>query len=238
MTLFFDRLLEAPCDDFVDEVKRERNNWVKDPSKVKEATLVAEMINLYTNFSDSGLWGTSSKAEKLIALATKYGDANKKQKKQSGGPPKGSDPKAGKTAGKASNGSKVEPWRTKFAGFKTTHNGEHYKWCAKHGHPNPATGKQPGMYMPADHDHDAWAKNKADRDAAFKQKKATGKRKAEESSKPEKSVDDKLKGQRLALSKTFRTALVTEMQVSDAAAEAIVDNVMANATDAELADFS
>ena len=77
-------------------------------------------------------------------------------------------------------------------------------------------------------------------DAAFKQKKATGKRKttAEESSKPEKSVDEKLKGQRLALSKTFRTALVTEMQMSNAAAEAIVDNVMANATDAELADFS
>ena len=127
----------------------------------------------------------------------------------------------------------VDTWRFEKKGTTITGpDGKRYKWCSRHGHKDKSTGKQPGMYMPEDHDHETWAKEKAAKDEAFKQrlkdKKAAGKRKPEEKGDGnlKKKGGKKPKGDHLALSKSFMSSLTTQMQVGDEEAKALVDNAM------------
>ena len=91
------------------------------------------------------------------------------------------------------------------------------------------------MYMPEDHDHDAWALAKKARSAAYIAKKRASSADpttATASAKKKVTVNGKL-----ALSKSFKTALATKMQCSDAEVKDIVDSAMkACDADAELKD--
>ena len=223
LTLIFDKLGATKCVDFAQEVKREKNAWIKDSSSVDEAKLVADFTNLYTNYKRTGDWEkVDQKEATIIALATQV-DHLKKQVKASKPSAKGTNPK---------QNSAVQSWRFEKKGTTITGpDGKRYTWCPRHGHKDKSTGKQPGMYMPEGHDHDEWAKEKAAKDEAYKQrikeKRAAGKRKSEDKTddKPKKK-GGKQKGDRLALAKSFVSSLTTQMQVGDDEAKALVDNAM------------
>ena len=69
----FEKLLTTNYPDFQSEVKLARNQWVKNPSAIDENTIIAEFINLYTNFKANGEWYkhvANSKEAAIIALVT------------------------------------------------------------------------------------------------------------------------------------------------------------------------
>ena len=54
LTLIFDNLAIAKCTDFRADIKAEKRNWVKNPSLIDIPTLIADAINLYTNYKSTG----------------------------------------------------------------------------------------------------------------------------------------------------------------------------------------
>ena len=89
------------------------------------------------------------------------------------------------------------------------------------------------MYMPAPHDHAAWVKNKAEKQAAWKEKQksqraAKRKGKPDDASKSNKKSSSSGGGEKLTLSKSFRAALTTKVQLSDAEIQDLVAYAKAN----------
>ena len=144
LTLMFDKLLETSCPDFLSEVKLSRNQWVKNPAAIDENVLVAEFINLYTNFKSNGEWDKHvvNKDATIIALATALKAAKK-----------ATEPAPKLKGAPKSNDTGPPAWKFEKVGATTTcpDSGNIFKWCPHHG--SIANGK--GMYMPAYHDHDA-----------------------------------------------------------------------------------
>ena len=80
------------------------------------------------------------------------------------------------------------------------------------------------MYMPEDHDHDAWALAKIGRSAAFLTKKRATKAEAD----PAAASASKKKKGKLSLVKSFSPALTTEMQISNIEIKDIINTTMKN----------
>ena len=55
LALNFDEL-EKTARGFLADIKRQRSEWVKNPSAFNTRTLIADMINLYTNYKSTGEW--------------------------------------------------------------------------------------------------------------------------------------------------------------------------------------
>ena len=73
LTLLFEKLLATTYPDFQPEVKLTRDQWSKDPCVINKNKVVAEFINLFTNFrANDGKWGKQvvNKDATIIALAT------------------------------------------------------------------------------------------------------------------------------------------------------------------------
>ena len=49
LTLTFESLVKTRCSDFLDDVKRQRSEWIKDSSTLDSGQFCVDMINLYTN---------------------------------------------------------------------------------------------------------------------------------------------------------------------------------------------
>ena len=92
--------------------------------------------------------------------------------------------------------------------------------------------------MPEDHDHNAWALTKKEKPAAYLAKK-----RAVNADPTAASASDKKKvaiSGKLALAKSFKSALCTKMQCSDAEIKDIIDGAMQSCesdADAELKDY-
>ena len=165
----FQKLLETNCPDFKSEVKLCRNQWVRNPSATDENTIIAEFINLYTNFKANGEWDkhvANSKEATIIALVTALAAAKKAVADATGA----QDEKPLAPLKSIDNSNGPPAWKcTKegtFANCPIT--GNRFKWCPHHGKRNQEVR---GMYMPEDHDHTAWAKKRKDRDDAYNAKK-------------------------------------------------------------------
>ena len=82
--------------------------------------------------------------------------------------------------------------------------------------------------MPSPHDHDAWAANRkekiAQRDKLRAERQGEKKDAGAGAGKKRAATNGKLK-----LAKSFKTALVSKVQLSDAEVKDIVDDAMANA---------
>ena len=94
-----------------------------------------------------------------------------------------------------------------------------YVWCPDHGRKRDH-GKS-GMYMPEPHDHNAW---QLKRDKATNEWKE--KQKARKDSK-RKAPDSTTSTPKLNLDKSFHSALTTQVMLSDAEAQTMVNDVMA-----------
>jgi hypothetical protein len=109
------------------------------------------------------------------------------------------------------------------------HKGTKYSWCPHH---HLKDGSINGLYMPAPHDHNAWAKAKAKRVAKFKKckrDKEGGKCKDPGSGPAKKhKANDKLK---LTLSDKLTQALVTQHHLLQTEADELFSKVFQEAED-------
>ena len=223
LTKVFEQVQTAGCKDFLATVKMDRSNWIKDPANFDHATIFGQWINLYTNFKSTGEWDEVAvdKDAQIVALTSEL----KKEKLKNGDQRIPKKDKATKKAGQSdAPEDKKKPWRTTFVGKITTDpDGKPMKWCGKHGAIDKETGKQPGCYMPPDHDHAVWAKERKAKQEAYEAKK----RKHADGDNGDSSGSDKSKKNKMSLSlkEKMRTALVSKIQLSDPEVDAILADI-------------
>jgi hypothetical protein len=107
------------------------------------------------------------------------------------------------------------------------HEGLKFVWCPKH---TSKDGSINGLYMPSPHDHDEWAKTKADKTAAFKKRKDDAKKSGNKLASPAKKSKSEGEDLKLALSSKFTSAMVTHCHMGQAEAENMFDFIYRNAT--------
>ena len=56
LTLCFEQLVKTNCPDFLNDVKRQRSEWIKDSSKFGAGQFCVELNNLYVNYKSTGAW--------------------------------------------------------------------------------------------------------------------------------------------------------------------------------------
>ena len=100
-----------------------------------------------------------------------------------------------------------------------------YVFCKEHGHKDKNSNKN-GMYMPTPHDHAGWLAKILANNTAWKEKnkeaKAAGKRKSTKAIPTSGSPPSNI-----SLSKSFKSALTTQVNLSNAEEENIISRVMA-----------
>ena len=101
------------------------------------------------------------------------------------------------------------------------HGGRKYEWCSKH---SSKDGSINGLYMPSPHNHDEWAKAKAEKTAAFKKRKEDMKKSPDGTPAAKKAKQDggELK---LQLGSKLTSALVTQHHMTQADAEDVFNTV-------------
>ena len=107
------------------------------------------------------------------------------------------------------------------------HEGCKYVWCAKH---TSKDGSINSLYMLSPHDHNEWAKAKADKTAAFKKRKEDTKKSGNKQASLAKKSKSEGEGQKLALSSKFTSVMVTHCHMGQAEAENVLDSIYKNAT--------
>ena len=114
--------------------------------------------------------------------------------------------------------------------------GKKYVWCQHHGPNNGKSVMQTGIYMLAPHNYAKWlSKNNKKPDAWNYQQKemkaASNKRKVyfETNSNTNSNAKKRGKNGNIVLIKSFKSALVTKVQIYDPEVQDILDTAMANA---------
>ena len=149
LPITFEQLVKTGCSDFLEDVKRQRSECIKDSGTFNSGQFYVDMINLYTNYKATGKWDKKnvSSQKSIIALATAL--TNKQAKKKSN---KGNDTGKPKGGG-GNNHPKLPSWRVmKSCPNSTCPDKDKWVWCKHHGRKDEH-GNQHGMYMPEGHDH-------------------------------------------------------------------------------------
>ena len=216
----FDKLMLSICNDLLSEVKLEQNAWVKVPGTIDLNKLIANFLNLYTNYKSTKEWDKiNDKDATIITLATEMKQLRSQVKSQTG-----TQHTPAKAKVQFVNPGSINPpaWCTVKVVAKATcpEIGDTFDWCPEHGNANqPKTG----MYMPEGHNHDEWfaarkSRNKAWNDKRKKQKETDS---VQEEVIPKKKSKDSSPGT-LVCSKSFKSALVTKVQMSDLEIDEII----------------
>jgi hypothetical protein len=119
-------------------------------------------------------------------------------------------------------------WQVTKKGNTINHEGCKYVWCPKH---TSKDGSINGLYMTLPHDHNEWAKAKADKTAAFKKQKEEDKKSRVKSALAKKAKPNN-EALKLALGKKMTTALVTQHHMSQTEAENLFDSIYKETLDA------
>ena len=84
--LTFEQLIKTRCSDFLEDVKRQRSEWIKDSGTFDSVQFWVDMINLYTNYKATGEWDKNnfSSQQSIIALATALANELEKNKSNKG----------------------------------------------------------------------------------------------------------------------------------------------------------
>ncbi len=159
---------------------------------------------------------------KIVALTTQLKQATKKlheleKKVQTPAKLNQGNKRSGGDTSKKSTKDRTEAWRVTKKGSLIDYNGKKFDWCPHH---KSKDGSVNGMYMPSPHDHDAWAKAKAEHKEKFKRGKrgaeVTPEKTGAPAAKKHKAGDLKLK-----LSDKITTAHVTQHHLSQQEANAV-----------------
>ncbi len=173
---------------------------------------------------------TNKKDTKIVALASaiqdvkkKYGELAKKVSFDSGtkGTSSGKKGNSSSVAVKQQTKARCPKWQVTKKGTTIEHDGHKYVWCSKH---TSKDGSVNGLYMPLPHDHNEWAKAKADKTAAFKKRKEAAKKPGAKPAPPAKKVKADGKDLKLALANKFTSTMVTHCHMGQAEAENMFDS--------------
>jgi len=186
---------------------------------------------------------TNEKDTKIVALTSSYQEIRKKfcelakhvsfsgeQKGGGGNQQKNGGGKENATnRGAKTTKTRCPEWQVTKKSSTYIHEGTKYYWCPHHHSKDSSIND---LYMPAPHDHDAWAKAKAEHVEKIKrgkQDKEGGKAKESSPAKKHKA-DDKLK---LTLNNKLTQALVTQHHLSQNEAEELFNKVFQEAEAAQ-----
>jgi hypothetical protein len=224
---------------FVDQLKTQ---WIMEElTTSSEITLKCDKMR--KNMVVDGSWVTTNKKDtKIIALNSLFQEIKKRvgelakrvsfsgNQKGSGDTKKDGGGKAKATDGGAkTTKTRCPEWQVTKKGSTYIHKDKKYTWCPHHHSKDSSIN---GLYMLALHDHDMWAKAKADRVEKFKKRKqdkaeggkGSGSGPANKKHKP----DDKLK---LAFSDKLTQALVTQHHLSQTKVDELFSKAYKEAED-------
>lgn len=230
LTQLFRALETTTNESFARTVEFIKDKWIMGDASCTVQYVISTLNNKFRNLEGSGSWNkTSEKDTKIIALATKLKDQEKKFNELQ------SQLKGSKGGGKTNSGSnnaaedsssskpkklKIPEWRTKNTGPMKTVDGQQWAWCPHH----KSEGLFDGLYMPHPHDHAKWKEEKNEKIKAYKaaKKERRGQRNKDNSSaSANTSAPNKL-----TLSSNLKSALTTKLGVSDADAARIIQDAI------------
>ena len=229
ITNLFRALESSPTEKFLHFVDQIKSQWIMEDIS-DPAQIILKLDKMHRNMVADGSWlNTNEKDTKIVALTSalqevkkKFGDLAKKvsfdQDK-----PKGSSGKKGgeKSKEKRQTKARCPEWQVTKKGTTIEHDGRKYEWCSKH---SSKDGSINGLYMPSPHNHDEWAKAKAEKTAAFKKRKEDMKKSPDGTPAAKKAKQDggELK---LQLGSKLTSALVTQHHMTQADAEDVFNTV-------------
>jgi hypothetical protein len=200
--------------------------------------------------ADESWLNTNKKDTKIVALTSAIQDVKKKNGELAkkvlfdGGTKGGSSGKKGNSSSAAvkqqtkaccpewqvtKKGTTIEHDSRKYFTKKGTpieHNSRKYVWCSKH---TSKDGSINGLYMPSPHNHDEWAKAKADKTAAFKKRKEAAKISRAKPAPPAKKVKADHEDLKIALANKSTSTMVTHCHMGQAEAKNMFDSVYKDA---------
>ena len=237
ITNLFCVLETSPTAKFLSFVDQLKSSWIMEDISLP-SDIIQKLDKMHRNMVADGSWtNTNEKDTKIVALTSmvndmkaKYGMLAKKVLFK-GNPCKlGSQPK--KADDFPNNGKKqtktcCPSWQVTKKGNIIKHKGCKYVWCPKH---TSKDGSINGLYMPSSHNHNEWAKAKADKTAAFKKRKEDAKKSGDKQASPAKKSKSKGEDLKLALSSKFTSAMVTHCHMGQAEAENMFDFIYKNPT--------
>ncbi len=160
---------------FVDQLK---SSWIMEDISLP-SEIIKKLDKMHCNMVADGSWiNTNEKDTKIVALITmvndvktKYGALAKKVSLKGEPAPSSSKKKSGGSTddGKKPTKTHCPEWQVTKKGNTIEHEGCKFVWSTKHTSKDSSIN---GLYMPSPHDHDEWAKAKADKAATFKKRKA------------------------------------------------------------------
>jgi len=229
VTNLFRALETSPTEKFLSFVDQLKSSWIMEDISLP-SEIIKKLDKMHYNMVANGSWiNTKEKDTKIVVLTTmvndmkmKYGALAKKVSFK-GEPKSGSSKKKG--GGKTEDGKKptktrCPEWQVTKKGNTIEHEGRKYVWCTKH---TSKDGSINGLYMPSPHDHDEWAKAKADKTAAFKKRKEDAKKSGNKHASPAKKP--KTEDFKFALSSKLTSELVTHCHRGQAEAENMFDSI-------------
>lgn len=177
LTLLFKALETSNNPDFSLLVRIKKAKFIEgDVAASDFEEVVRSLSNVYNNMVHDKTWGKQDPRDaQLLALTTKIKslEAARKSSKSGGGgrggAPRGNGGGRG-NGGKTESKSRAPEWQVTKVGKDRKHpeTGETMTWCPHH---VSRDGSINGMYMPHDHDHDAWVVAKKAKFADYKAKK-------------------------------------------------------------------
>jgi len=171
-------LSSSPTEKFLLFVDQLKTQWIMEEITTSSAIIV-KLDKMHKNMVADGSWVTTNEKDtKIVALTSSFQEIRKrvgelaKRVSFSGDNKSGGDSKKnGGGKGNATDGgvkstkTRCPEWQVTKKGSSLTHEGKKYTWCPHH---HSKDGSINGLYMPAPHDHDAWAKAKAECIEKFK----------------------------------------------------------------------
>jgi hypothetical protein len=237
LTNLFRALESYPTEKFLSFVDQLKSQWIMEDITLP-SDIIQKLDKMHHNMVADGSWlNTNEKDTKIVALTSaiqevkkKYGELTKKVSFD-GGPKGGSPNKKGGASSAAGNQqmkTRCPEWQVTKKGNTIDHKGCKYVWCPKHTFKD---GSINGLYTPSPHDHNEWAKAKADKTAAFNKQKEEAKKSRGKLASAKKAKPNN-KALKLALGKKMTTALVTQPHMSQTEAENLFNSVYKETMDA------
>ena len=238
ITNLFRALESSPTEKFLSFVDQLKSQWIMEDISLP-SDIILKLDKMHRNMVADGSWvNTNEKDTKIVALTSaiqdvkkKYGELAKKVSFDTGtkGSSSGTKGKGSSANQKQQTKTRCPEWQITKKGNTIEHEGRKYVWCSHH---TSKDGSINGLYMPSPHDHEEWAKKKADKTAAFKKRKEDAKKSgAKVVSPPAKKAKPDDEGLKLALGNKFASAMVTHCHMGQAEAENMFDSIYKDAAD-------
>jgi hypothetical protein len=172
ITNLFRALSTSPAEKFLLFVNQLKYQWIME--EITSSSNIIERLNkMHRNMVADGTWVTTNEKDtKIVALILSFQEIWKRVGKLAkrisfSGNQKGSGDSKKNGCGKwnATDGGRkttktcCPEWQVTKKGSTYIHKGTKYSWCPHHHSKDNCIN---GLYMPAPHDHDVWAKAKAE----------------------------------------------------------------------------